>query len=55
MLGREREAPILAEELRQMRAYVLINAIVAVYGRLAIMIYQHWHAIVENVRYTIFG
>jgi hypothetical protein len=46
---------MLRDELRRVRVYVLIVAIIAVYTRLAIMIYQHWREIVESVRYTVFG
>jgi hypothetical protein len=46
---------MLRDELRWVRAYVLIVAIIAVYLRLGIMFSPHWREIVESVRYTLFG
>jgi hypothetical protein len=37
------------------RVYVLVVAFVAVYSRLALMVYRHWREILESVRYTLFG
>jgi hypothetical protein len=45
---------MLSDKLRRVRVYILIVAIIAVYTRLAIMVYQHWRELVEAVRYTLF-
>jgi hypothetical protein len=46
---------MLTRECREVRVYMLITAIVAFWTYLGIDVYEHWHALISNLNYMLFG
>ena len=46
---------MLAKEVRELRVYLLVTAIVAFFLKTGLMLFWHWTVFVHNVRYLIFG
>ena len=46
---------MLAKELREVRVYMLVTAIVAVYLKSGLLLVRNWTTFVHNVQYLVFG
>jgi len=46
---------MLAKEVRELRFYMLVTAIVAFFLKGGLFLFLHWTVVVHDVQYLIFG